>query len=173
MHHHSEEEVHDHDHDEDDDEIVEEEEHVAVDPMDSAQPANLTAEEPASPVESNDPVSNNALTLIIAIATVATVCTAFFAYCLIRKCSQQKSSSQASDVDTTARVPADDSSMQSPDKRHKRDNSSAQFLAVDDSSKSKVEDSARTDAVEAFDDSNYNSNAKLRPVPATVDETKA
>jgi len=104
-------------------------------------------------------MSDSVKLIIVGVATVAVVALALVVYCTMRRCNsgkQQKTSEQE-----ISKLPQNDS-MSSPDKRHKRDNSSAQF----------INDSSRG-ANSYVDESAYNSTSKLKPSDSVIDETKA
>lgn len=132
----------------------------SVNAFDEAQSATLTADErPSSATKGTAEMSDSVKLIIVGVATVAVVALALVVYCTMRRCSsgkQQKTSEQE-----ISKLPQNDS-MSSPDKRHKRDNSSAQF--INDSSRG-------TNSY--VDESAYNSTSKLKPSDSVIDETKA
>lgn len=104
-------------------------------------------------------MSDSGKLLIVGAATVAVVALALVGYCVVRHRNTGKQ--QRTGEQEISKLPQNDS-MSSPEKRHRRDNSSAQF----------INDSSRGSG-SFVDESAYNSTSKLKPSDSVVDETKA
>lgn len=78
------------------------EEDEDFDALDSAKPANLTAEEPASPAYESSEMSNDAaMNMMIALFTIVTASISLFAYCAVRKCGQKGTNTYAASSATS------------------------------------------------------------------------
>lgn len=137
--------------------------------LDETRPATLTSEE--SEQKTMVTVSNKTMVIAICAIAAAAILIPAVAYCVKRKCASGKKDAQASEIGIS-KVSTNDT-LASPDKRHRRDNSSAQF--INDSSRGTFESSSRNfdeSSRGSIDMSQFNSTQKLKPSDP-VDDTKA